>query len=94
MRQAAKVDVNQAEIVEALQRVGANVESLADVGRGVPDLLVGYSGRLLLLEVKSGPRARLTTTQAIWHRQWAGYPVYVVRSVEEALQAIGVEMDG
>lgn len=94
MRQAAKVDKNQAAIVEALQRMGANVESLADVGRGVPDLLVGYAGRLILLEIKSRPRARLTTSQAIWHRRWAGYPVYVVRSVEEALRVIGFELDG
>ena len=43
MRQAAKVDDNQAAIVEALRSLGASVESLAAVGKGVPDLLVGFT---------------------------------------------------
>lgn len=86
-----RTDDNQAAIIAALRRCGARVESLASVGGGVPDLLVGHRSRLLLIEVKDGrkpPSARaLTPDQVQWHSQWAGYPVHVVESVE---QAIGV----
>ncbi len=91
MIHAAKVDIVQASIVDALRRCGAQVESLAGVGRGVPDLLVGYAGELYLLEVKS-PGGKLTTMQKVWHRCWQEYPVYVVHDACEALAAVGAHI--
>jgi len=44
MRRTAKVDANHREIVDALRRIGAGVQSLAGVGNGVPDLLVYFRG--------------------------------------------------
>ena len=85
----ARSDANQAEIMDALRAVGAEVESLHRVGRGCPDLLVGIFGKNYLMEIKS-PRGRLLVTQRIWHRRWPGQ-VCVVRSVEDALRVIGVE---
>lgn len=94
MRRAAKIDANHHEIVDALRKVGASVHSLAAVGCGVPDLLVGYHGLTHLLEVKDGskpPSARkLTKDQQDWHRDWRGADVYVVTSVDDALKAIGI----
>ncbi len=54
MRTAAKVDRNQSEVVAALRKLGASVQSLASIGKGCPDLLVGYHGILYLMEVKDG----------------------------------------
>lgn len=95
MRRAAKVDVNQAEIVAALRDVGATVTSLATVGNGCPDLVVGFRGRNYLLEVKPpggvrGGVSRQTLTEAErdWHRTWRGQRA-IVTSVEQALYAIG-----
>ena len=51
-RTAAKVDANQADIVAALRRIGATVQCLHQVGHGCPDLLVGWHGENILLEVK------------------------------------------
>ncbi|WP_333846890.1 hypothetical protein [Phaeobacter italicus] len=89
---AARVDRNQKEIVKALRKVGASVEHLHAVGKGCPDLLVGFRGGNYLLEVKDGkkpPSARkLTPDQETWHCAWLG-TVYVVKSVTEALIAIG-----
>lgn len=91
MRRAAKVDANQAEIVQALRQIGATVQSLAAVGNGCPDLLVGYRNRLFLLEIKDGnkpPSAqKLTPDQVEWHRVWQGH-VVVVNSVDSAIAAI------
>ena len=51
-RTAAKVDANQKEIVAALRRIGATVQCLHMVGHGCPDLLVGWHGENILMEVK------------------------------------------
>lgn len=76
MRRAARVDSNHAAIVAALRAAGCSVQSLASVGGGVPDLLVGRAGRNYLLEVKDGgqpeSRRRLTTHEAKWRDGWRG----------------------
>jgi hypothetical protein len=93
MRRAAKVDANQEQVVAALRAVGATVQTLAAVGKGVPDLLVGYQGKTLLLEVKDGRRPpserRLTEDQLVWHGAWRGGPLAVVDGVDAALRALG-----
>jgi Holliday junction resolvase len=92
MRRAAHVDEQQAEIVAALRAVGASVVSLASVGKGCPDLLVGYCGRNTLLEVKDPKRRnRLTAAQVDWHRLWKGR-VAVVTTVDEAWIAVGFDV--
>lgn len=96
MRRAAKVDANQGEIVDALRAVGAKVQPLHMVGEGVPDLLVRYRGDLHLVEVKDGRKPpsdrRLTPAQLAWHLEWAGADLHVVKSVSEALIAIGAKI--
>lgn len=88
-----RVDTNHAEIVQALRRAGAAVQSLADVGQGVPDLLVGLRGENFLLEVKQpGRRGELRVNQVEWHNAWRGQCA-VVRTVDEALQAVGLLND-
>ncbi|WP_435170784.1 hypothetical protein [Falsirhodobacter sp. 1013] len=93
MRTAAKVDANQPEIVKALRKAGASVQPLHSVGSGCPDLLVGYRGINLAIEVKDGakpPSARkLTADQVEWHAGWRGQ-VAVVASVAEAFAAVGI----
>jgi hypothetical protein len=93
VRRAAKVDANQREVVAALRGAGASVQLLHAVGEGCPDLLVGYKGLNMLLEVKDGSKPpsaqKLTPQQEIWHRDWRGHRV-VVNSPEAALGAIGV----
>lgn len=92
MTYAKRVDANQAEITEALRQVGASVQPIHTLGKGVPDLLVGYRGVNLVLEVKDGAKPasaqKLTPDEANWHARWRGQ-VAVVRSVDEALAAIG-----
>ena len=94
MRRAAKVDANQEQIVEALRAAGATVQTLAAVGKGVPDLLVGFQGKTVLLEVKDGRKPpserRLTEDQLKWHGAWRGGPLAVVDGVDAALRVLGV----
>lgn len=87
-----KTDANQAEIVEALRKVGCCVEDMSSYGGGVPDLLVWSPFRkaTLLFEVKN-PKAKgkLNKLQQEWHTKWRGQ-VCVVMSVDEALREVGV----
>lgn len=78
-------DGNEAEIIDALERVGATVEK---IGRPL-DLLVGYQGRTFLLEVKTA-RGAIRPSQSEFIARWRGHAV-VVRSVDAALAAIGVQ---
>lgn len=90
MRRAAKVDANQPAIVAALREIGATVQPLHTVGQGCPDLLVGYQGKTLLMEVKDGskpPSARkLTPDQQVWHAGWQGGPLATVIDAEGAVR--------
>lgn len=92
MKRGARVDANQAQIVEALRAAGATVLHLHMLGSGAPDLAVGIGGRNYFLEVKDGRRKpserRLTPAEQRWHEDWRGQ-VAVVGSVGEALAAIG-----
>lgn len=87
---AAKVDRNQSEIVEALKAGGCDVMFL---GKPV-DLLIGVRGKNLLLEVKvpkakGEPGGKLTPEQEVFFANWRGQKA-VVRTAEEALQAVGL----
>ena len=91
---AAKVDANQAEIVESLRRAGAIVQVTSNIGGGFPDLVVGFRGKNYLLEIKDGgkpPSSRkLTKDQQEFHMRWnARGSVVVVESVMDALRAVG-----
>jgi len=91
MRRAARVDENQGLIVKALRACGATVRIITQ-GDGIPDLLVGYRGHTILMEVKDGnkpPSARqLTTAEQIFFDQWNGGKLFIVNSVEEALDVL------
>ena len=52
---ARRVDDNQNEIVAALRACGATVR-IINQGGGIPDLLVGYRGNTILIEVKDGAK--------------------------------------
>ena len=85
-RFARKIDKNQPEIVGALRGAGCQVLSLAPLGNGAADLLVRRGMGLHLLEVK-GPTGDLTADQREFHAFW---PVTIVRSIDEALRAVGL----
>jgi hypothetical protein len=94
MRRAAKVDSNHARIVATLRAVGAHVINVSAVP-GCLDILVGFRGQLVLMEVKDGDKPpsarRLTEAEAatINALARAGVIAPVVCNEVEALRAIG-----
>ena len=94
MRIAARTDENHKEIVNCLRKAGATVQSLAAVGHGVPDLLVGFRGQTILMEIKDGKKSpsqrQLTEDQMKWHGAWNGGTLAVVDNVEAALRVLNL----
>jgi len=89
VRRAAKIDANQQLVVDALRQIGCSVKSLAAVGQGCPDLLVGFRGQTYLVEVKNvRGKNQITELQKRWFAEWRGSPVIVARSVDEAVLGI------
>lgn len=91
MRKKARTDANQAEIVQALRRVGALVHVTAQLGGGFPDLIVAHRGRMYLFEVKDGRKPasaqKLTEDEEKFHALWWDY-VYTVNSPKAALRVL------
>ena len=85
---AGRRDANEGEIVAALLKVGASVIPITQ-GGGIPDLLVGFRGATVLMEIKTGKRG-LNALQTEWHEAWRGTPAVLVHDVEGALREIGL----
>lgn len=82
----AKRDAAEPEIVAALRKFGFSVERISEPGK--PDLLCGFRGKTILVEVKSGSKGyarQLNKSQQIFADTWRGSPVVVLRSADEAI---------
>jgi hypothetical protein len=84
---AKRTDLNQKIIVDNLRRIGATVTCIHEVGKGCPDLLVGYRGRTFLIEVKQ-PGEGLTEAEAKFHRYWNGGELAIIDSPEAAINLV------
>ena len=86
----ARIDTNHKEIVKALREAGATVVSMASLKHGTPDILVGYAGETILMEIKKDAKAKFTPDQIDFMGKWKGGAVSRVDSVDAALRALGV----
>ena len=77
-RRAARRDANEPEIIAALEAAGATVLQADAV-----DLIVGYKGVTLLMEVKTAT-GRMEPSQKFLQATWRGQYA-VVRTVDDAL---------
>jgi hypothetical protein len=91
MKPRHRSDSNAPGIVRVLKNAGCHVVSLESPRVGQPDLIVGFIGRISLLELKTA-KGRLSNEQKVAHSEWArvGVRVHVVRTGQEALEAAGV----
>ena len=81
-----KRDANHKAIVDALEAVGARVFDLSGVGGGCPDIacLKPNKRDVVLIEIKT-EKGALKPGQIQAHQEW---PVVVVRTIDEALDAV------
>jgi hypothetical protein len=78
----SKSDANQGEIVDDARSIGASVFVGSGVGRGLPDLLVGFRGVNYLIEVKEDEGSTFTKAQKKFWNEWEGQKAIVYNSRE------------
>ena len=83
-----RVDENQNTIKHTLIALGCSVLDLSTVGRGCPDLLIGYKGNSVLVEIKSSAKATFTEPQIKFMQEWRGGTVSRIDSVDAAIRLI------
>jgi hypothetical protein len=86
-----RTDANHAFIVAVFRAMGCSVQSIASVGNGCPDVLVGKDGWTVPVEIKDGnkpPSARkLTENEEIWKANWKG-SYALIETPEQAHQLV------
>lgn len=87
-----RVDANQKEIVDGLRKAGVSVLITSELGRGFPDLVIAKHGINHLVEIKN-PKSQygkrgLNPNQQAFAEWWTGGPVYMVKTLEEALEIV------
>lgn len=86
-----RVDSNQAEIVNALRKMGVSVMIMSDLGKGCPDIAVGVSGRNYFFELKDGRKCpsqrKLTDYEEKFHAEWKGH-VCIIESTSQAIDFV------
>jgi hypothetical protein len=79
-------DSNHWSIVHHFLKLGASVTDTASFGGGFPDILVGYRGLTVPVEIKT-EKGRLNRRQLTWHNRHQGM-TYVIRNNDMATQLI------
>lgn len=64
-------DANHFDIIQAFRQLGATVIDVSQTPCGF-DILVGYGGLTMPVEIKTGPKAKLTTFEQKIHDSWTG----------------------
>jgi len=90
MTYAKRVDLNHTEIVNKFRELGASVFDLSAVGRGCPDIMVGYNGQTVLVEIKSGEKKKYTEAQLKFMADWKGSAVTRINDLEGAIRLIKI----
>lgn len=90
-RRAAKVDANQAAIVKVLCQLGVSVEDTSGAHKGFTDIVAGYKGVTVLVEIKNSEnhpcKRKLTTEQIKVHERFKG-AITVIETVEQAIALV------
>ena len=85
---AKRTDGNQTEIVNTFRSMGATVQILSMVGKGCPDIVVGFQGVNYLIEIKDGKKSlsgqKLTEHEEKFFNTWKGQ-VCLINSNDQAI---------
>jgi Holliday junction resolvase len=92
-RRAAKIDANQSELVKIMRDMGVSVKITSSAHDGMTDLVVGFGGITVLVEVKDGSRSpserKFTQKQVEFHSSFAG-AITVIETVDQAIQLVNL----
>lgn len=90
-RRAAKTDANQSDIIKVFEQLGVSVEDTSGAHNGFTDIVVGYKGITVLVEIKNSAnvpsKRRLTDDQVKVHDRFQG-AITVVETQEQAIALV------
>lgn len=90
---AKRVDENQAQLVKQIRRLGITVVHLHTIGKGCPDLLLGYRNKNFLIELKdslkSPSKKKLTADEKEFFDTWRGQ-VDKCETIDDILKVVGI----
>jgi Holliday junction resolvase len=91
IRRAAKIDDNQNELVALIRAMGVSVAITSAAHDGFTDLVVGFGGITVLVEVKDGSkepaRRKLTPQQVAFHGSFKG-AITVIENEQQAVELV------
>lgn len=83
-RRAARRDENEPQIVAALEAAGAVVELTSKP----LDMIVLVNGVIALADVKKPKTGRLTEDQEAFLEKFDGAPIFILRTVDDAIAMV------
>jgi len=90
---ARKIDSNQNQVVKNLRQLGISVAITSSLGKGFPDLVIGYKGKNYLIELKDGAKTKsqkkLTTDEQDFFDSWKGQ-ISKCENIDEILKLIKI----
>jgi hypothetical protein len=89
-----RTDANHKEIIDAIRKIPAlSVFSTHTIGKGFPDIVIGYKGINYLVEIKDGAKTKsqkkLTDDEIRFHQSWFGQ-IIVCECVKDVLQLLQI----
>lgn len=90
-----KTDANQKDIMDKLRLIPhLSVFSTHIIGKGFPDIIIGYKGKNYMVEIKDGAKwksqQKLTTDELLFHMKWKGQ-ICTCNSFEQVWELLNQE---
>ncbi len=91
---ARRLDTKHTEIVQGIKDCGYPTTDTSAFGSGFPDVVVGSkAGAFILFEIKTDEQYRrkfhgLSELELEFHRSYQGYPLYIIQTLDDALQIL------
>ena len=84
---------NQKEIVAKLRDIGCSVLHTHQLGKGAPDIIIGFNNHNYLIELKDGNKSKsqqkLTPDEVEFQKEWKGN-YHVCNSLEQIKTILNV----
>lgn len=89
-----RTDANHKQLINQIRQVPfISVFSTHELGKGFPDIVVGYRGINYLFEIKdenkTASQKKLTDSEVKFHRGWMGQ-VHIVENIKDVYKIINI----
>jgi len=91
-----RTDANHKEIINQIRQIpSASVFSTHELGKGFPDIVVGYRRVNYLFEIKDGKKTasqkKLTEAEVKFHRDWNGQ-LHIVEKIDDVFDILKIKV--